>query len=149
MKIFSKNEYSELKSIIVGRIEHANWPDGDEYFDLMIRSSTYPTKLKKGKINSKIKKKTKKDLDNFIKILQKKKVTVYRPKILNWEKKNKIFNKVCSGMHSYSARDLLLVVGQVEFLLFVLLLFSIVSFISSKSLQKNNTHNICLLIYAY
>jgi len=112
MKIFSKNEYSELKSIIVGRIEYANWPIGDDYFDLMISSSTYPKKLKKGKIDSKIKNTTKKDLDNFIKILQNRKVKVYRPKILNWEKKNKIFNKFCSGMHSYSARDLLLVVGN-------------------------------------
>ena len=33
MKVYTKNEYSQLKSIILGRPEGANWPTGDIFFD--------------------------------------------------------------------------------------------------------------------
>ena len=32
MKVSTRNEYGQLKSIILGRIEGANWPTGDIFF---------------------------------------------------------------------------------------------------------------------
>ena len=63
MKIFTKNEYSELKSMVVGNIDFANWPVGDIYFDAMMNSSTYEGTIKKGPIPKEIKDVAKKDLD--------------------------------------------------------------------------------------
>ena len=33
MKVSVKNEYGQLKSTILGRVEGANWPTGDLFFD--------------------------------------------------------------------------------------------------------------------
>lgn len=55
MKIFTKNEYSELKSMVVGNIDFANWPVGDIYFDAMMDLSTYEGKIKRDPSRKKLK----------------------------------------------------------------------------------------------
>jgi len=112
MKIFTKNEYSELKSMVVGNIDFANWPVGDIYFDAMMDSSTYEGTIKKGPIPKEIKDVAKKDLDMFVEKLVNNNVKVFRPLKKNWELEYKKFEKVTTGMHSYSTRDLLLTVGN-------------------------------------
>ena len=36
MKVSVKNEYGQLKSVILGRAEGANWPTGDLFFNQII-----------------------------------------------------------------------------------------------------------------
>lgn len=112
MKIFTKNEYSELKSIVVGNIDFANWPVGDLYFDAMMNSSTYDGTIKRGPIPEKIKNIAKYDLDVLVEKLEQNKVKVFRPLKKNWELEYKKFEKRTTGMHSYSTRDLLLTIGN-------------------------------------
>jgi scyllo-inosamine-4-phosphate amidinotransferase 1 len=112
MKIFTKNEYSELKSMVVGNIDFANWPVGDIYFDAMMDSSTYEGTIKKGPIPKEIKDVAKKDLDVLAEKLVENNVKVFRPLKKNWELEYKKFEKITTGMHSYSARDLLLTIGN-------------------------------------
>ena len=50
MKVSTKNEYGELKSVMLGRPEGANWPTGDLFFDRMQNLSTYHKKLRRGPI---------------------------------------------------------------------------------------------------
>jgi scyllo-inosamine-4-phosphate amidinotransferase 1 len=108
MKIFTKNEYSELKSIVVGNIDYANWPVGDIYFDAMMDTSTYDGIIKKGPVLDEVKKIAQEDLDLFVLKLEKEKIKVHRPLKKNWELEYKKFDKITTGMHSYSTRDLLL-----------------------------------------
>lgn len=112
MKIFTKNEYSELKSMVVGNIDFANWPVGDIYFDAMMNSSTYKGTIKKGPIPKEIKDVAKKDLDILAEKLIENNVKVFRPLKKNWELEYKKFEKITTGMHCYSTRDLLLTVGN-------------------------------------
>jgi len=112
MKIFTKNEYSELKSMVVGNIDFANWPVGDIYFDAMMDSSTYEGTIKKGPIPKEIKDIARKDLDMLVEKLAENNVKVFRPLKKNWELEYKKFEKITTGMHCYSTRDLLLTIGN-------------------------------------
>ncbi len=99
MKIFTKNEYGPLKSIIVGRAKSLAWPSNDEAFDQCIKSSKFCNEFKGDLIPEFIQKQTEEDLEKLVNTLEKYKVEVYRPIInqTNW---------------SYSARDILLSVGS-------------------------------------
>ena len=99
MKVSTKNEYGKLNSIIVGSIENGAWPTDDKFFNEMIDSSTYQTKLIKGKIPKEVIEQTEKELQAFVSILESNDVTVIRPKI----------NK---EHWCISARDILLTVGN-------------------------------------
>ena len=112
MIINTINEYSELKSMIVGNIDYANWPEGDDYFDAMINSGTFDGDLKRGPIISSIKDQAHKDLDSLVELLDKENVKVYRPKKKNWELKYTKFGRTTTGMHSYSTRDLILTLNN-------------------------------------
>lgn len=112
MKVFTKNEYSELKSVIVGRPDKANWPKGDIYFDRLIQLSTYEPKLKSGPVPEQVIKQAGEDAYAFIDRLEDQGVKVYRPEIVDWKRTVAGLNHVTTGMHSWSARDLLLAVGN-------------------------------------
>jgi scyllo-inosamine-4-phosphate amidinotransferase 1 len=112
MKVFTKNEYSELKSVIVGRPDKANWPTGDIYFDRLIQLSTYEPKLKSGPVPDQVIKEASDDAYAFIDLLEDHGVKVYRPEIVDWRRTVAGLNHVTNGMHSWSARDLLLTVGD-------------------------------------
>jgi N-dimethylarginine dimethylaminohydrolase len=99
MKVFTKNEYSCLKSIIVGSAEQSAWPINDKAFNRAIESSTFESTLTRGPVPIQIIKEAEEDLYKLVETLENHNVTVYRPKINqpNW---------------SYSARDILLSVGN-------------------------------------
>jgi len=99
MKISTKNEYSELKSVIVGRCEQHKWPVGDSAFDEMIQASTYPETLPRETLPAHIIKQAQEDLQYMADVLEQRNVTVYRPTITkpNW---------------CYSSRDIMLSVGN-------------------------------------
>ena len=50
MKVSTRNEYGELKSIILGRIDNGHWPKGDYFFDRLLSLSTFKGKLESGPI---------------------------------------------------------------------------------------------------
>ena len=112
MKVFSKNEYGRLKSVILGRPEGANWPNGDIMFDRMMLLSTYPQKINKGKVPEQIIKEARDDLFYMKDVLLDHDVQVFRPEIRDYSRSVTHAEHVTQGMHSYSARDLLLTVGN-------------------------------------
>lgn len=99
MKIFTRNEYSALRGIIVGSAEQSSWPINDLAFDKSIASSTFEGTLTPGPLPRQVIEEATADLSALVEILERENVKVYRPKIVgpNW---------------SYSARDILLTVGN-------------------------------------
>ena len=99
MKIFTKNEYSPLRSIIVGSAEQSSWPKDDPAFNDAINSSTFEGSLIPGPLPKQVIKEATEDLSALSDILEQENIKVYRPDITgpNW---------------SYSARDILLTVGN-------------------------------------
>lgn len=112
MRIYTRNEYDSLRSVIVGHAEMANWPTGDIFFDRIMSLSTYKPVLKKGKVPEEVIQETRDDVYAFIDILKSNGVKVYRPEHIDWSRTVAGLNHVTSGMHCYSARDLLLTVGN-------------------------------------
>jgi len=99
MKISTKNEYDNLRSVIVGSAIHFAWPTDDEAFKKSVSSSTFDGTLIPGPLPADIITETEQDLDSLSITLEREHVKVYRPKIdqPNW---------------CYSARDILLAVGN-------------------------------------
>lgn len=112
MKVSTKNEYGRLKSVILGRAEGANWPTGDIYFDRMCQLSTYPKKLTRGAIPEEVIDEVRTDMLYMRDILQDHDVKVYRPEMKDYTKSVTHYQYITNGMHTYSARDLILTVGN-------------------------------------
>ena len=99
MKISTVNEYSELKSIIVGSVENMSWPTDDNEFNRSIDRSTYPGTLTRGTLPKQVSEEATEDLDRLVQILENRDIEVYRP--------------LTDQPHwAYSARDILLTVGD-------------------------------------
>ena len=99
MRISTSNEYSKLKSVIVGRVDNMSWPTDDDEFDRSIDRSTYPTTLIRGEIPDIVKQEATEDLERLVDILQNRKIKVHRP--------------VTSKPHwAYSASDIILTIGD-------------------------------------
>ena len=99
MKISTVNEYSELKSIIVGSVENMSWPTDDNEFNRSIDRSTFPGTLTRGTLPKQVSEEATEDLDRLVQILENRDIEVYRP--------------LTDQPHwAYSARDILLTVGD-------------------------------------
>ena len=99
MKISTVNEYSELKSIIVGSVENMSWPTDDNEFNRSIDRSTFPGTLTRGTLPKQVSEEATEDLDRLVQILENRDIEVYRP--------------LTDRPHwAYSARDILLTVGD-------------------------------------
>ena len=112
MKVSTKNEYGQLKSVILGRADGANWPTGDIFFDRMMKLSTFPGKISKGKVPEHVIEETRDDLLHMKDLLEDHDVKVFRPEIKDYSKHTMHYQYLTDGMHSYSARDLILTVGN-------------------------------------
>ncbi len=112
MKVSVKNEYGELKSVILGRATGANWPTGDYYFDRMMSLSTFKGKTPSGKVPQSVIDEAEYDLLTMKHILEDNNVNVHRPEIVDWSTITSVYGHTTSGMHTYSARDLLLTIGD-------------------------------------
>ena len=112
MKVSTKNEYGQLKSVILGRADGANWPTGDLVFDRMTKLSTYPKKLRKGPVPDTVIEEARMDLLTMRDVLEDNKVMVFRPEIKDYTKHTMHYQYLTNGMHTYSARDLVLTVGN-------------------------------------
>ena len=99
MKISVKNEYGQLKSVIVGSVNNMEWPSNDAEFNRSIDRSTFPGTLTRGQLPDSVRAEATEDLEQLVSILQHKGIEVYRPHTHkpHW---------------AYSARDILLTVGD-------------------------------------
>ena len=98
MNVDTRNEYGNLKSVIVGDIEGFGWPTDDDFFNNMIDKSSYHTKLTRGSIAEDVIDITRHQLDKLCEILDKQGVSILRP----------------TGLKDHwrlSARDVLLTIG--------------------------------------
>ena len=99
MKVSTTNEYGKLKSVLLGSVQGGAWPTDDNFFDTMISSSTWPTKLEKSQFDANVIADTDMELNLLQELLEQNDVEVHRPNI--------------TGPHwAYSARDILLTVGD-------------------------------------
>ena len=99
VKVLTKNEYGELKSVILGKAAGMEWPHDDEEFNQAIDRSTYHETLTVGPPPENVIQEAEQDLEKLSSIMQSKGVIVHRP--------------TTNGTHwAYSARDILLTVGN-------------------------------------
>jgi len=98
-KVNTRNEYGELKTVLLGSVEHFAWPVRDKEFDEGISKSTYPAEFIGNDVPNRVIYEAKEDLDNLQQTLESNGVYVVRPQIFKptW---------------AYSARDILLAVGE-------------------------------------
>ena len=98
MNINTKNEYSPLKSVLLGTVDNFAWPKDDEAFDKSIQQSDFG-RFFDYTIDEHVRTEAKEDLDRLHFELEKHSITVIRPSVdrSNW---------------AYSARDTLLTYGH-------------------------------------
>jgi len=99
MKVSTRNEYSKLKSVLLGSVENFAWPEHDHEFDRGIARSTYHRTLESKTLPDWVISQATEDLDRLERVMQEHDVVVYRPTVQqkHW---------------AYSARDILLPVGD-------------------------------------
>lgn len=105
MIINSNNEWSKLKSIVVGSATHANWPSTDPVFALESEKTLWKeTPVPSGPVPQWIVDEANEDLEDLASVLRDLGVTVYRPHELNFIERQ--------GMYNYCPRDRLLIAGD-------------------------------------
>jgi N-dimethylarginine dimethylaminohydrolase len=105
MKIHSYNEWDPLRSVVVGRADHANWPMNDPVFRSESERTLWKeTPVPAGPVPDWIIKEANEDLDELVKLLKSLNVEVFRPDDFNFQTHD--------GMYNYCPRDRLLVYGD-------------------------------------
>ena len=105
MKIHSFNEWDPLRSVVVGRADHANWPVKDPVFRSESERTLWKeTPLPSGPVPDWIIKEANEDLDALTGVLRSLNVEVLRPDDLDFQEHD--------GMYNYCPRDRLLVYGD-------------------------------------
>ncbi len=99
MIVSTKNEYGELRSVLVGSVDNFSWPIDDNEFNSGIARSTYEGKFDQGPVSEIVINEAREDLHKLAETLESRGIEVHRPKITEptW---------------AYSARDILLTVGN-------------------------------------
>ena len=105
MKIHSFNEWDPLRTVVVGRANHANWPTKDPVFRSESERTLWKeTPLPSGPVPDWIIKEANEDLDQLVGVLRSLNVEVLRPDDLDFQEHD--------GMYNYCPRDRLLVYGD-------------------------------------
>lgn len=103
--ISSYNEWDPLKSIVVGRADHANWPVNDKVFRAEAAKSLWTeTPAPSGPVEQWIIDETNEDLDQLCKVLGQAGAEVLRPDNFNFQAHD--------GLYNYCPRDRFLVYGN-------------------------------------
>ena len=103
--ISSYNEWDPLKSIVVGRADHANWPVHDRVFRAEAAKSLWTeTPAPSGPVEQWIIDETNEDLDQLCKVLGQAGAEVLRPDNFNFQAHD--------GLYNYCPRDRFLVYGN-------------------------------------
>ena len=105
MKISSSNEYSKLRSVIVGTAHHANWPTSDPMFRKMEETTRWKsTPVPSGPVEDSIIEQTEEELERMCNQLVAHGVEVHRPWTIDFQWKD--------GMYNYCPRDRLLIIDD-------------------------------------
>ena len=105
MKINSTNEWGKLRSIVVGSATNANWPSEDLVFAEESKKTTWTlTPVPSGPVPQWIIDEANEDLDILADTLTKLRVSVYRPRDMDFPR--------LSGMYNYCPRDRLIIAGS-------------------------------------
>lgn len=113
MKVSSRNEYDQLKSVIVGDATSARFPALDEIFDLnQTVTSWTETPLPKGKFPQFIIEQANEDLDTLVSTLKSLNIEVYRPTEIDHAHVVRTHEWETDGMYNYCPRDVLLVIDD-------------------------------------
>lgn len=105
MKIKSSNEYSKLRSVIVGTAHHANWPSQDTEFRKMEETTLWKNSpVPSGPVENSIIEQTERELEEICNILVQFGVEVHRPWDIDFQRTD--------GMYNYCPRDRLLVIDD-------------------------------------
>jgi glycine amidinotransferase/scyllo-inosamine-4-phosphate amidinotransferase 1 len=100
--ISTKNEWDPLEKIIVGTADHANWPSQDPVFAQESEKTTWKeTPVPSGPVPQWIIDDANRELDLLSELLERRGVTVYRPKAMDFVEHK--------GMYNYCPRDRLLI----------------------------------------
>ena len=100
MIVSTKNEYGELRSVLVGSVDNFAWPMNDKAFDADVYDYThFEKKFINRTLSQKVLNEAKQDLQKLVDTLERRGVKVVRPttKEPHW---------------AYSARDILLTIGN-------------------------------------
>jgi len=105
MKIHSYNEWDPLRSVVVGRADHANWPVNDPVFRSESERTLWKeTPVPSGPVPDWIIDEANEDLEQLVSLLKSLNVEVLRPDDFNFQTHD--------GMYNYCPRDRLLVYGD-------------------------------------
>jgi len=105
MKIHSYNEWDPLRSVVVGRADHANWPVNDPVFRSESERTLWKeTPVPSGPVPDWIIAEANEDLEQLVGVLKSLNVEVFRPDDFNFQTHD--------GMYNYCPRDRLLVYGD-------------------------------------
>ena len=105
MKIHSYNEWDPLRSVVVGRADHANWPANDPVFRSESERTLWKeTPVPSGPVPDWIVAEANEDLEQLVGVLKSLNVEVFRPDDFNFQAHD--------GMYNYCPRDRLLVYGD-------------------------------------
>lgn len=105
MKINSSNEWSKLKSVVVGSATNANWPTNDPVFAEEAKKTTWTeTPVPSGPVPQWIIDEANEDLEILANTLNKMRISVYRPKDLDFPR--------LGGMYNYCPRDRFIIAGK-------------------------------------
>jgi len=113
MIVSSNNEWDPLKSIVVGRAIHANFPVHDELYALQMKYAGWTkTPIPHGPVAEQIIEETEEDLFNLVKTLEAEGITVYGPETdYDHTARYTTHDWTADGQYSYCPRDNFLVVG--------------------------------------
>lgn len=105
MKIQSSNEYSRLRSVIVGTAHNANWPSKDPEFRKMEETTRWKhSAVPSGPVERSIIEQTEGELERICNQLVSHGVEVYRPWTMDYQ--------AFDGMYGYCPRDRLLIIDD-------------------------------------
>lgn len=100
--IYSINEWDQLKEVVVGRADFANWPSNDPVFSKENEKTTWTeTPVPSGPVPDWIIDEANEDLDILASTLENYGAIVHRPKAINYQERG--------GMYGYCPRDRLLI----------------------------------------
>ena len=81
MIVSTKNEYGELRSVLMGSVDNFAWPVDDKEFNASVAKSTYEKKMDQGPVADIVLKEANEDLQQLTDMLESNGVKVVRPKI--------------------------------------------------------------------
>lgn len=105
VKLYSENEWSPLRSVVVGSADHANWPRSDlKFAQSMANQPWTKTKFKFGPVDQSIIDRANQSLNQLSEVLCDLGVEVYRPLTRNYQQLDQFYG--------YCPRDTVLIVGN-------------------------------------